>query len=67
MTGREEFLRRHPLPWSVANTLIWDGDGKLIDIARREVRELLVDLVNAWGLKEEEHGKGDGEPSRVRD
>lgn len=57
---RDEFLRLHPLPWAVSNTLIWDADNKLIDIARREVRELLVDLVNQWGLKEEQHGHGKG-------
>lgn len=57
---KSEMLARHPLPWAVANTLIWDGNGRLIDIGRREVRELLVELVNGLAPKEEAHGEDNG-------
>lgn len=62
-----KLLKEHPLPWRCGNVLLWDANERLIDIGRREVRELLVELANRFvGMTEDGNGeRGPGATQRA--
>jgi hypothetical protein len=44
-----DLFERHPLPWTIADGIVFDHRGKVVDLSQAKVRAELVEAVNALG------------------